>query len=175
MIKLALLDVNNTVACSDEPRGYFHPKYSYYIVPGAYGSIKRLYEYDWKVAFVTMQPQSHMYGDVKDGDIARILNCIVEDLVGDMEAELYVCYHSKTAGCDCRKPKPLLLELATKHANADITWMIGDSWKDIQAANDAGIYSCRLVLPNSIIEPGPVPTIYAGSLDAATLFLVGNS
>jgi D-glycero-D-manno-heptose 1,7-bisphosphate phosphatase len=55
--------------------------------------------------------------------------------------ELFVCVHDDEDNCSCRKPKPgMILEaISTNNLKHDECVMIGDSIKDIEAANSAGI------------------------------------
>lgn len=50
------------------------------------------------------------------------------------------CPHVPEAGCDCRKPKPgmVLRLLAQFEAKAQQTWIVGDSWRDLEAGIAAG-------------------------------------
>ncbi len=58
--------------------------------------------------------------------------------------DIRVCYHDDDDGCECRKPKPGLLLQAAKDWDIDIrcSFLVGDRWKDIAAARNAG---CRAV------------------------------
>lgn len=58
--------------------------------------------------------------------------------------DIRVCYHDDDDGCECRKPKPGLLLEAAKDWDIDIrsSFLVGDRWKDIAAARNAG---CRAV------------------------------
>ena len=61
--------------------------------------------------------------------------------------DVFHCPHSSNSNCNCRKPMPgMLLEAKYKH-NIDMvtSWMIGDSERDIRAANLAGIKNTILV------------------------------
>lgn len=56
--------------------------------------------------------------------------------------EIYYCQHHNQIGkCICRKPDSLMLEKAIARFNVDVSnsVMIGDSQRDIDAANKAGI------------------------------------
>ena len=55
--------------------------------------------------------------------------------------ELFVCMHDDEDNCECRKPKPgmILKAMAKYNLKTDDCVMIGDSIKDIKAANSAGI------------------------------------
>ncbi|MEG3640091.1 D-glycero-beta-D-manno-heptose 1,7-bisphosphate 7-phosphatase [Magnetococcus sp. PR-3] len=60
--------------------------------------------------------------------------------------ELYHCPHDKHEACNCRKPKPGMLQQAQENMqfNPAETWMVGDSITDMQAAEAAG-QPCALV------------------------------
>ncbi len=55
--------------------------------------------------------------------------------------EIFVCAHDDEDNCSCRKPKPgmILKAISTNNLKYDECVMIGDSLKDIEAANSAGI------------------------------------
>jgi D-glycero-D-manno-heptose 1,7-bisphosphate phosphatase len=57
------------------------------------------------------------------------------------------CPHSSDSNCNCRKPKPGMFIKAKNKYDIDMekSWMIGDSERDIQAANLAGIKQTILV------------------------------
>lgn len=64
--------------------------------------------------------------------------------------DIYACHHSGNI-CSCRKPKPgLLLRAAAEHG-VDIgrSWMIGDRWVDIAAADACGARSVLISMPYS--------------------------
>ena len=62
---------------------------------------------------------------------------------------IYYCPHLPEENCSCRKPKPGLILNAAKDFKINLkkSWMIGDSKKDIDAANSAGCNSI-LLKPN---------------------------
>jgi D-glycero-D-manno-heptose 1,7-bisphosphate phosphatase len=69
--------------------------------------------------------------------------------------EIIVCPHDNHDNCSCRKPKPgMILDAISKNnLKYDECLMIGDSLKDIEAANSAGIASFMLAAHyNSNIE-----------------------
>jgi D-glycero-D-manno-heptose 1,7-bisphosphate phosphatase len=59
--------------------------------------------------------------------------------------DIRVCYHDDVDRCECRKPKPGLLQHAAADWGIDISrsFLVGDRWKDIEAARRAG---CRAVM-----------------------------
>jgi D-glycero-D-manno-heptose 1,7-bisphosphate phosphatase len=65
--------------------------------------------------------------------------------------EIFYCpHHSDNENCLCRKPLPLLLEKAIARFNVDKenSWFIGDSGRDIEAGNAAGVKTLQ-VEPNA--------------------------
>lgn len=57
---------------------------------------------------------------------------------------IYVCYHTESDCCSCRKPKPGLLLKAARDHNIDLkrSFMVGDRWRDVLAGAAVG---CRTV------------------------------
>jgi D-glycero-D-manno-heptose 1,7-bisphosphate phosphatase len=63
--------------------------------------------------------------------------------------EVAYCPHHPDEGCECRKPKPGMIERLAKKYDIDLTrsWMIGDKKSDIEAARRAGVGK-RILLEN---------------------------
>jgi D-glycero-D-manno-heptose 1,7-bisphosphate phosphatase len=55
----------------------------------------------------------------------------------------YLCPHSSNDDCDCRKPRPGMLQRAARELNIDLShsFMVGDAITDMQAAQAAGVQS----------------------------------
>ncbi len=53
---------------------------------------------------------------------------------------VYICPHISGMGCECRKPRPGMLLRAARQHGLDLTRcaVIGDSWRDMQAAENVG-------------------------------------
>lgn len=64
---------------------------------------------------------------------------LVHEAGGQIDA-LMICPHSPDDHCNCRKPKPgLLLQISAKlHVPLERAYLVGDSLKDLQAAEAAG-------------------------------------
>ncbi len=72
-------------------------------------------------------------------DIHRRMTRAIQDAGGRVDEVVY-CPHTPEADCPCRKPRPgLLLGAARKHRfDLARAVMVGDSYRDIQAAQAAG-------------------------------------
>lgn len=57
---------------------------------------------------------------------------------------IYICPHSFHAGCDCHKPKPKLYLDAAADLEIDVrrSYVVGDTYNDIQAGHAIGAKSC---------------------------------
>lgn len=68
----------------------------------------------------------------------------------------YFCPHSPDDDCDCRKPKPGMLQRAAQELKLDLSgsFMIGDRVSDCEAAQAAG---CQPILLNDTIPAAAVP------------------
>jgi D-glycero-D-manno-heptose 1,7-bisphosphate phosphatase len=57
--------------------------------------------------------------------------------------DVRVCYHDDANRCACRKPKPGLLLQAASDWDIDVgrSFLVGDRWKDIEAARQAGCHA----------------------------------
>jgi histidinol-phosphate phosphatase family protein len=81
------------------------------------------------------------------------------------------------ARCDCRKPRPGLLQRAARELRIDLarSWMIGDILNDVEAGHRAG---CRAILVDRGGEtewlegPYRTPELVVGRFDAAARAIV---
>jgi D-glycero-D-manno-heptose 1,7-bisphosphate phosphatase len=79
-------------------------------------------------------------------DINNQLVNLIHQQGGQVDG-VYVCPHKPDDVCNCRKPKPGLFFQAAKELSLDLerSWMIGDAWSDVQAAQAAGMRQTILV------------------------------
>jgi histidinol-phosphate phosphatase family protein len=117
------------------------------VVDGAREALERLRNAGFTLVVVTNQP------DVPRGATTREA---VEEINAALRARLpidalYACYHDTADGCDCRKPRPGLLQRAARDLGLDLTrsWLLGDRWVDVAAAGAAGVPSVLVVRPYS--------------------------
>jgi D-sedoheptulose 7-phosphate isomerase len=135
------------------------------VIPDARGALKRLRDQGYKLLVVTNQP------DVSRGVASKAsVDAINEKLGAELDLdEFFVCYHTDSDHCECRKPKPgLLLDAARRH-QIDLTesFMVGDRWRDVEAGQKAG---CRTILIDGGYQerkPEQPPTVQVHSLQEA--------
>jgi len=139
--------------------------------PDAARSLEQLKQEGFRLLVVTNQP-----------DVARGTQTTaeVEAIHARIRAglpvidEFLVCYHDDRDGCECRKPKPGLLLEAARRYGLDLKdcFLIGDRWRDIDAAHAAG---CRAVwIDYHYRERGPssAPEARVSSLEEAAGFIL---
>jgi histidinol-phosphate phosphatase family protein len=78
-------------------------------------------------------------------DQVEAVNRRVQELLGPFEVWLY-CPHSPDDDCECRKPKPKLIQDAALAMNVDLACciVIGDKVSDVEAAETAGARGVRV-------------------------------
>ena len=77
-------------------------------------------------------------GKLKQSELDKMTEMLFEKLSID---DVFYCTHDDNNDTGCRKPAPRLFFTAQKKYNIDFnkSFMIGDTWKDIKAAKNAGI------------------------------------
>lgn len=123
------------------------------LIEGAAEAIKAINKSGYLAIVVTNQPVIAR-GDCTFEELQTIHDKMETKLgkVGAFVDAIYVCPHHTDKGfegerpeykcnCDCRKPKPGLLLKAAKDFNIDLSesYMIGDSHRDVEAGENAGV------------------------------------
>ncbi|MGH7597990.1 MAG: D-glycero-beta-D-manno-heptose 1,7-bisphosphate 7-phosphatase [bacterium] len=123
------------------------------LIAGAAEAIKRFEQAGLKVVIVTNQA-GIARGYFSEPALQQI-HLELEKMLRAQDAHIdaiYYCPHHPTAGigvykidCNCRKPKPGLLERAARELNLDLnrSFIVGDKPADLQAGEAAG---CRTIL-----------------------------
>jgi len=110
-------------------------------IVGSLEAIALLNKHGFQIAVITNQ--SGLARGLFDEQALAKIHAKMHRLVaghGGQITAVYYCPHGADSTCDCRKPKPgLLLQCAADHQiYLPETWMIGDSYRDLQAAIAAG-------------------------------------
>lgn len=146
MIKLILLDRDGVI--NKELGGYVTNPDDFEVLPHVIPNLIKLKNAGIKVAVITNQGgiAKGLYTHQTLAKIHQKLNLILKahHLVFD---EIYYCPHHTDFGkCLCRKPGSIMIEkaLARFGVNPQEAIMIGDTQRDIEAANDAGVRAVKI-------------------------------
>jgi D-glycero-D-manno-heptose 1,7-bisphosphate phosphatase len=94
---------------------------------------------------VTNQP-GIARGYVKEYDVVKMHKYIMENLAID---DIFMCPHDDSDNCPCRKPKiGKILQAASKYNFKFLnSFFVGDTWRDVEAAERANCYSIVIDRP----------------------------
>lgn len=81
---------------------------------------------------------------------------------------IYVCTHDDADGCPCRKPRPGMILQAAADLELDLnrSVCVGDRWRDIDAAQRAGVYSVHIAGKNEESLKAPADATFCSLYDA---------
>jgi D-glycero-D-manno-heptose 1,7-bisphosphate phosphatase len=146
--RAVFIDRDGTIS---EEVGYINHPSRFRLFPFAGEAIKYLNLNDWLAIVVTNQA-----GVARGYFSEDMINTVHEAMTGALDAAgarldaIYYCAHHPSVGeppyrfdCDCRKPKPGLINRAAEDFNIDLSesWMVGDRYSDVQLAHNAGVKS----------------------------------
>jgi D-glycero-D-manno-heptose 1,7-bisphosphate phosphatase len=112
------------------------------LIEGAAAACASLHGAGLALVVVTNQP------DVARGSLAREDLDAMHVLLRDWLPvdEIVVCAHDDADDCTCRKPRPGMILDAAERMGIDLrrSVLVGDRWRDIEAARRAGIASVHI-------------------------------
>ena len=164
--KAIFLDRDGTI---NKMVGFVTKPEQFELIEGAAEAIKAINKSGYLAIVVTNQPVIAR-GDCTFEELQTIHDKMETELgkAGAFVDAIYVCPHHTDKGfegerpeykynCYCRKPKPGLLLQAAKDFNIDLSesYMIGDSHRDVEAGENAGVKKSVLVkenLENNLFE-----------------------
>jgi D-glycero-D-manno-heptose 1,7-bisphosphate phosphatase len=151
-IKTIFLDRDGVI---NKDKNYVYKVEDFEFIDGVFTACKYLLAQNYKIIIVTNQSGiGRGYYSEKDFDNinAWMLKQFRKNDVNILD--VFHCPHIPEANCNCRKPKPgMFHEAKNKHSiDLEKSWMIGDSERDITAANLAGIKNTILVNSRNKIE-----------------------
>jgi len=162
------------------------------ILGGVARALARLAQAGFKRVVVTNQ-SAIARGLMTEEDLDRFHQALDEqlDLLGAGVDAYYACPHhpdpSEAARqdlaveCECRKPKPGLILQAAEDLEIDLdaSWLVGDTWRDIQAGQAAGLRTIKLpAAPSHDALRHPevaLPTAEAADLNKAADIILGEA
>ncbi|MBO3275929.1 D-glycero-beta-D-manno-heptose 1,7-bisphosphate 7-phosphatase [Pseudomonas schmalbachii] len=134
-MKLLILDRDGVINLdSDE---YIKSLDEWIPIPSAIAAIARLSRAGWTVAVATNQ--SGIARGYYDLATLESMHARLRQLVAEQGGEVGLivhCPHGPDDGCDCRKPKPGMLQRIGEHYGIPLAgvWFVGDSRGDLDAA-----------------------------------------
>ena len=150
--RAVFIDRDGTIS---EEVGYINHPSRFRLFPYAASAIKLLNERGWLAVIVTNQA-----GVARGYFSETMIQTVHDNLQQSLRNEgarvdaIYYCAHHPSVGeppyrqdCDCRKPKPGLVNRAAKDLGIALeqSWMVGDRYSDIELARNAGV-NAALVL-----------------------------
>ena len=147
MNKLKTVFVDRDGVINQERSDYVKSISELEIYPNVAENIKLLKDAGFLVIVITNQSAVNR-GIISHEMINQIHNSIQDHLkkYGTFLDGFYYCPHTPNENCNCRKPKPGLLQKAILELNIDLnsSWMIGDSNSDIEAAISIGCKAIKI-------------------------------
>lgn len=136
------------------------------IVEDAKEVVNRVQEMGFLAIVISNQPDISR-GKLKQSELDKMTDLLFKKLNVD---DIFYCTHDDNNDTGCRKPAPGLFFTAQKKYNIDFnkSFMIGDTWKDVEAAKKAGIamillrrdYNINLKVKNEVISISDVISIF---------------
>lgn len=148
-MKVLFIDRDGVV--NKDPGGWTKTNYvadwkDFHFIPGTLEALKILKEKGVKVIVASNQGgvNKGLYTQAELDHVNSLMLKEIEKSGGAVE-EVFYCIHRDEDNCDCRKPKPGMLEVAAKKYGVDpkTTYFIGDASKDISAGKRIG---CKTIL-----------------------------
>jgi D-glycero-D-manno-heptose 1,7-bisphosphate phosphatase len=138
-MKLVILDRDGVV--NEDSDEYIKSAEEWIPIAGSPQAIARLNRAGFHVLVATNQSGiGRGYFDIET--LARMhdkMHRIVREAGGQIDGVVY-CPHTPEDNCDCRKPKPGMLEEISQRLGHDLseTFIVGDSLRDLEAAQAVG-------------------------------------
>ena len=143
--KVVFLDRDGVI---NEEVSYLHKIEDFKFINGIFSSLKALQDLGYY--FIVVTNQSGIGRGIYTNEDYKIIDqWMKKEFKKNGIRILYSihCPHTQEENCECRKPKPGMLEKCLKlfQISKDDSWMVGDSERDIEAAIKAGITNNILV------------------------------
>lgn len=171
--RFVLLDRDGTLV---EDEGYTHRPEDYRLLPGVREGLRLLASAGYRLAIVTNQSGIGR-GFFDEAAFHAFQRLLCDDLARDgiVIERSFFCPHLPEAGCACRKPAPGLLHAAARELGAtlSLSWMIGDTVHDAEAAFRAGCRGAVVVHPGRAAPTGaPHGAVIAADVAAAAEYIL---
>lgn len=138
--KIVVFDLNDTLLFSRREDGYILSPADAIEADGMAELLWTLRLKSVQVAVATNQPLGRFGYDEEriNALMSQLGDILVRHRLGTSRIPFFVCSHDRVDDCDCRKPKPGLLERVRSEFGEAEMYMVGDKWSDVQAGHAAG-------------------------------------
>ncbi len=140
--KAVFLDRDGVIN-SDEGHYYIFKVKDLKINPGIPELIKKLKDFGYLIIVISNQGgiAKRIYHKDDTDKLHLAIDKVLKKHETSIDAYYYCPHHPETGNCLCRKPSGLMIEKALARFNIDPqqSYMIGDSKRDIEAAENAGV------------------------------------
>jgi D-glycero-D-manno-heptose 1,7-bisphosphate phosphatase len=172
-IKTIFLDRDGVI---NKEVNYLHRIEDFKFIDGVFETCKYFISLNYKIIVVTNQ-SGISRGFYTEGEFQILTNWMLSKFMeNDINIlDVFHCPHLSDLNCSCRKPKPgMFFDAQNKHnINMKESWMIGDSERDISAANSAGIKHTILVRSGHKINEGNSSAMFfLDSINQANQFIL---
>jgi D-glycero-D-manno-heptose 1,7-bisphosphate phosphatase len=139
--KLILLDRDGVI--NQESEHYIKSEEEWIPLPQSLEAIAALKQNGYRVAIATNQSglTKGLYNKAALYAMHNKMQRLLAQLHTNVDA-IFFCPHDDRQGCECRKPKPGLLQQAANYFQVDFkthpVFFIGDALRDLEAAHAAG-------------------------------------
>ena len=148
-VKAIFIDRDGVI--NKDPGGWTEHSYvtdwkDFHFLPGVFDALKMLKEKGIRIIVASNQGgvSKGFYTEEKLNEINDLMLNQINKNGGKIE-EVFYCIHKDEDNCNCRKPRPGMLEMAAKKYKIDLktTYFIGDGKTDVMAGKKIG---CRTIL-----------------------------
>lgn len=156
MNKAVFIDRDGVIN-NDEGHYYIYKPEDFRLNNGIIEGLKLLQENGFMLIVVTNQG-GVAKGEYTEDEVKKVHQHFLKLMTNEdikIKAIYYCPHHDKVMDCDCRKPKPgmILKALDELDINPDQSFLIGDSPRDIEAGERAGLKQCFKIEANHSILP----------------------
>ena len=128
----------------------------FHFVDEAKEVVKLVQEMGFLAIVISNQPDISR-GKLEQSELDKMTQLLIDKTNID---DIFYCTHDDSNDTGCRKPAPGLFYMAQEKHNIDfsLSFMIGDTWKDVDAAKNSGIvmillsknYNKDLIVENTV-------------------------
>ncbi len=156
MNKAVFIDRDGVIN-NDEGHYYIYNTKDFKLNEGLIEGLQLLQNEGFKIIVVTNQG-GVAKGEYTESDVQKVHNYFMKLMLekGISISAIYYCpHHDKVMDCNCRKPKPgmILKGIEEHHIDPNCSYLIGDSPRDIEAGENAGLKQCFKIEANHSILP----------------------